>query len=59
MKIRVQNSAMSMKLVSAMAGSPTPIPWGELYTALDQGVVDGAENNSPSFRQSVNEPATR
>jgi tripartite ATP-independent transporter DctP family solute receptor len=52
MKIRVQNSAMSMKLVSAMEGSPTPIPWGELYTALDQGVVDGAENNSPSFRQS-------
>lgn len=52
MKIRVQNSAMSMKLVEAMGGSPTPIPWGELYTALDQGVVDGAENNSPSFRQS-------
>jgi len=52
MKIRVQNSAMSMKLVAAMGGSPTPIPWGELYTALDQGVVDGAENNSPSFRQS-------
>jgi tripartite ATP-independent transporter DctP family solute receptor len=52
MKIRVQNSAMSMKLVSAMGGSPTPISWGELYTALDQGVVDGAENNSPSFRQS-------
>jgi len=52
MKIRVQNSAMSMKLVEAMGGSPTPIPWGELYTSLDQGVVDGAENNSPSFRQS-------
>jgi len=52
MKIRVQNSAMSMKLVDAMGGSPTPISWGELYTALDQGVVDGAENNSPSFRQS-------
>ena len=52
MKIRVQNSAMSMKLVEAMGGSPTPISWGELYTSLDQGVVDGAENNSPSFRQS-------
>ena len=52
MKIRVQNSIMSMKMVQAMGGSPTPIPWGELYTALDQGVVDGAENNSPSFRTS-------
>ncbi|MEN6427583.1 MAG: TRAP transporter substrate-binding protein [Phycisphaerales bacterium] len=52
MKIRVQNSIMSMKMVQAMGGSPTPVPWGELYTALDQGVVDGAENNSPSFRTS-------
>ena len=30
-------------------GSATPIAWGELYTALQQGVVDGAENNPPSF----------
>ena len=52
LKIRVQNSLMSMKMVDAMGGSPTPIAWGELYTSLDQGVVDGAENNSPSFRQS-------
>jgi tripartite ATP-independent transporter DctP family solute receptor len=47
MKIRVQSSIMSMKMVQAMGGAPTPIPWGELYTALDQGVVDGAENNTP------------
>jgi TRAP-type C4-dicarboxylate transport system substrate-binding protein len=40
---------MSMKMVQAMSGSPTPIPFGELYTALDQGVVDAAENNPPSF----------
>jgi tripartite ATP-independent transporter DctP family solute receptor len=52
MKIRVQNSEMSMKMVKAMSGSPTPIPWGELYTSLDQGVVDGAENNPPSYRTS-------
>ena len=52
MKIRIQNSIMSMKMVQAMGGSPTSIPWGELYTALDQGVVDGAENNAPSFRTS-------
>jgi tripartite ATP-independent transporter DctP family solute receptor len=52
MKIRVQNSIMSMKMVDEMGGSPTPIAWGELYTSLDQGVVDGAENNPPSFRTS-------
>ncbi len=52
MKIRVQNSIMSIKMVEAMGGSPTPIPWGELYTSLDQGVVDAAENNPPSFRTS-------
>jgi tripartite ATP-independent transporter DctP family solute receptor len=49
LKIRVQNSVMSMKMVEAMGGSSTPIPYGELYTALDQGVVDAAENNPPSF----------
>ena len=52
MKVRVQNSIMSMEMVKAMGGSPTPVPWGELYTALDQGVVDAAENNPPSFRTS-------
>jgi TRAP-type C4-dicarboxylate transport system substrate-binding protein len=36
-------------MVEALGGSPTPIPWGELYTALQQRMVDGAENNPPSF----------
>ena len=48
-KIRVQPSITAMNLVKAMGGSPTPIAWGELYTALQQGVVDGAENNPPSY----------
>lgn len=49
MKIRVQNSQTAVRMVKAMGGSGTPISWGELYTALQQGVVDGAENNPPSF----------
>ena len=49
MKIRVQNSRMAIAMVEALGGSPTPIAWGELYSALAQGVVDGAENNMPSF----------
>jgi len=52
LKIRVMQSEMCMKMVSAMGGSPTPIAWGELYTSLQQGVVDAAENNPPSFHTS-------
>jgi tripartite ATP-independent transporter DctP family solute receptor len=48
-KIRVQNSPVAMKMVEALGGSPTPIAWGELYSALAQGTVDGAENNPPSY----------
>ncbi len=49
MNIRVQQSPMSIQMVRALGGSPTPVPWGELYSALQQGVVDGAENNPPSY----------
>lgn len=49
LKIRVQLSPTAMAMVKALGGAPTPISWGELYTALQQGVVDGAENNPPSF----------
>lgn len=52
LKIRTQESATAMEMVRALGGSPTPISWGELYTALQQGVVDGAENNPPSFHLS-------
>ena len=38
MKIRVQESQTSMRMVSELGGSPTPISFGELYTALQQGV---------------------
>ncbi len=49
LKIRVMNSVTAFNMVRALGGSPTPISWGELYTALQQGIVDGAENNPPSF----------
>jgi len=48
-KIRVMESITAMDMVKDLGGSPTPISWGELYTSLQQGVVDGAENNPPSF----------
>jgi len=49
LKIRVMNHQMSVDMVNAMGGAATPMSYGELYTALQQGVVDGAENNPPSF----------
>lgn len=49
LKIRVQESATAMNMVRAMGGAPTPIPMGDLHNALQTGVVDGAENNPPTF----------
>jgi tripartite ATP-independent transporter DctP family solute receptor len=48
-KIRVMSSQTAIKMVQAFGGAATPISWGELYAALQQGVVDGAENNPPSY----------
>ena len=52
MKIRVMKSNTAMKMVESLGGSPAPISSGELYSALQQGVVDGAENNPPTFYSS-------
>ena len=52
MKIRVMESPSSLRMVNQLGGSATPISYGELYSALQQGVVDGAENNPPSFHMS-------
>ncbi len=49
LKIRVQNSALSIDTIKALGATPVPLPYGELYSALQQGVVDGAENNIPSY----------
>lgn len=52
LRIRVMESPTAIKMVQHMGGSPTPISWGELYSAIQQGIVDGAENNPPTFYQS-------
>ncbi|MFC2086051.1 TRAP transporter substrate-binding protein [Bacteroidota bacterium] len=52
LKIRTLESASQVAIVNSLGGSATPISWGELYTALQQGIVDGAENNPPSFQTS-------
>ena len=49
LKIRVQQSDMFVSLVSALGANATPMAFGEVYSALQTGVIDGAENNWPSF----------
>lgn len=49
LKMRVMESNTAINMVKALGGSPTPVSYGELYTALQQGIVDGAENNPPSL----------
>jgi tripartite ATP-independent transporter DctP family solute receptor len=44
MKIRVQPNPVHLEAFKELGANPTPISWSELFTALQQGVVDGAEN---------------
>ena len=45
LKIRTQDSPTSIAMIRAMGGSATPMSSGETYTGLQQGIIDGAENN--------------
>jgi tripartite ATP-independent transporter DctP family solute receptor len=49
MKIRVQQSDVFVAMIEALGANATPMPFGEVYTALKTGIVDGAENNWPSY----------
>jgi tripartite ATP-independent transporter DctP family solute receptor len=49
LKIRVQESQQMMDMVQALGANPTPMAYGEVYSALQTGVIDGAENNWPSY----------
>jgi tripartite ATP-independent transporter DctP family solute receptor len=49
LKIRVQQSDMFIALVNALGANATPMPFGEVFSALQTGVIDGAENNWPSY----------
>ena len=49
LKIRVQQSELMMDMIKALGASPTPMPYAEVYTGLQSGVIDGAENNWPSY----------
>jgi len=52
LKIRVQTSDVFVAMIDAMGGAATPMGYGEVYQGLVQGVIDGAENNFPSYESS-------
>ncbi|GGA79413.1 C4-dicarboxylate ABC transporter [Brucella endophytica] len=52
MKIRVQQSDLWIAMMDAFGANATPMPFGEVYSSLETGVVDGAENNWPSYESS-------
>ena len=49
MRIRVQNSDLFVSMVEALGANATPMEFGQVYDALRTGVIDGAENNWPSY----------
>lgn len=51
LKIRVQESPTSIAMIEAMGGSPTPMAFGDVYTSLQSGILDGAENNENALTQ--------
>ncbi|WP_417773440.1 TRAP transporter substrate-binding protein [Stappia sp.] len=52
MKFRVMQSDLFVDMVGALGANATPMPYGEVYSSIQTGVIDGAENNWPSFESS-------
>jgi len=49
LKIRVQQSDIWVAMMRAIGANATPMPYGEIFTGLKTGLIDGAENNIPSY----------
>lgn len=50
LKIRTMDSQMAIDMMNALGGSATAMGYGDIYTAVQQGVIDGAENNVTALR---------
>lgn len=49
LRIRTQESQVVLDMMEALGADPVPLPFAEVYSALQTGVIDGAENNFPSY----------
>ncbi|WP_299259912.1 TRAP transporter substrate-binding protein [uncultured Kushneria sp.] len=52
LKVRVMNNDLYVEMIDALGGNATPMAYGEVYQSLKTGVLDGAENNFPSYESS-------
>ncbi len=59
LRIRVQESQLMMDMVKLLGAIPVPLPYGDVYSALKTGAVDGAENNWPSYESTGHYEAAR
>lgn len=51
-KIRVIQNQVNVDIMEALGANATPMPYGEVFSAIQTGVIDGAENNYPSYYSS-------
>lgn len=49
-RMRTPGAPVWMETIKAMGATPTPYPWGEVYSALSQHAIDGAEAQIPAIR---------
>ncbi|MDO5641039.1 MAG: TRAP transporter substrate-binding protein [Paracoccus sp. (in: a-proteobacteria)] len=59
MKIRVIQNDVFIDMMAALGANATPMPYGEVYSAIQTGVIDGAENNFPSYDTSGHHEVAR
>lgn len=52
LKVRVSQNKINMDMIKALGASATPMPWGEVFSGLQSGTIDAAENNWPSYLSS-------
>ncbi len=52
MKVRVMQSDVFVDMMTALGANATPLPYGEVYSSIQTGVIEGAENNWPSYESS-------
>lgn len=59
LKFRVMQSDLFVDMVNALGADAVPMPYGEVYSAIQTGVIDGAENNPPSYESSAHAEVAR
>ncbi|MBK4217554.1 TRAP transporter substrate-binding protein [Paracoccus caeni] len=58
-KIRVQNAPIAMRTVELLGAVPTPMNFGEVFSSLQSGIIDGAENDFVSFETAAHQEISK